>query len=105
MQCKVGDLAHIKKALRPTNVGLVVRCKAYLGHYSRGEMIPLNGELWAAFDTDDYWLIENDYADVETQFGAARESYIMDSWLEPIKPKGELTGTTTKKKIEDNIDA
>lgn len=105
MQCKKDDLCYIRKSLRPNNVGLVVQCKVYLGHYSRGEMIPMHGEQWMAFDTDDYWLIENNYGDIETQYGNSRESYIMDSWLEPIPPKSQDIGTTTKKKIEDNIDA
>ena len=93
MRCKLNDLCYIKKSLREPNIGLVVRCKRYLGYYERGSTIIISGESYLAFDSDDFWLIENDYCEIESQFGKAREGYIMDSWLEPIA------------KLEDNFDA
>jgi hypothetical protein len=83
MKCKLNDLAFITKALRQENIGKVVTCAKYLGYYERGATITINGEHWFAFDSDDYWLISGN---IETQFGQAKQSYIMDSWLTPIQP-------------------
>jgi hypothetical protein len=84
MKCSVGDLAFINKALRPENVGKVVTCVKYLGYYARGDVIVISGEHFYAFDSDNYWLIEA--SALETQFGASKVAYSMDSWLTPIKP-------------------
>ena len=81
---------------------MVVVCKKYLGYYSRGDKIEINGEIWFAFDTDDYWLIEQNYSDLETLYGKAKESYIMDSWLEPIEPKTKNTVQKLKKLFLNN---
>ena len=99
MRCKLNDLCYIKKSLREPNIGLVVRCKRYLGYYERGATIVISGESFLAFDTDDFWLIENDYGEIESHFGRAREGYIMDSWLEPIA-KLENDSDADKKIIE-----
>lgn len=82
-------------------MGLVVRCKRYLGYYERGATIIISGESFLAFDTDDFWLIENDYGEIEYQFGKAREGYIMDSWLEPIKKLD--AGSSADKKIIEHV--
>lgn len=101
MRCKVDDLCYIKKSLREPNIGLVVRCKKYLGYYERGSTIIISGESFLAFDSDDHWLVENDYGEIEYQFGRSREGYIMDSWLEPIKKLD--AGSSTEKKIVEHI--
>lgn len=105
MKCKLNDIAYIRKSLRPENIGLVVRCKTYLGYFIRGEDITISGEIYGAFDTDHYWMIENDCSELETQFGKSRESFILDSWLDPIVPKGEDTDIKTKIEFDDRIDA
>ena len=84
MNCKQGDLAYIKKAIRTSNIGKVVTCKKLLGHYERGDPIRHNGEVWAAYDTDHQWVIECKNS-LETQYGPCSEALIMDSWLIPIK--------------------
>jgi len=81
---KQGQLAFIKKALRPENVGKFVTCIRYLGYFSRGDTIEISGERYLAFDTDHYWIIKASALD--TQFGPSREAYSMDSWLQPIEP-------------------
>lgn len=86
MKCKLNDIAFIKKALRKENIGRVVTCTKYLGYYERGATITINGENWVAFDSDDYWEVSGN---IETQFGSAKQAYIMDSWLSPIKPLDE----------------
>jgi hypothetical protein len=83
MKCKQGDLAFIKKAIRKENIGRIVTCIKHLGHYKQGATIVINGENWLAPDSDHYWLISGN---IETQFGQAKQSYIMDSWLSPIEP-------------------
>ena len=96
MKCKLNDLCYIKKSLREANVGLVVQCKRYLGHYDRGATIVISGESYMAFDTDDYWIVENNYGEIESQFGKTREGYIMDSWLDPIRKLDSGTEKNTK---------
>ena len=84
-QCKEGQLAFIKKSLRPENIGKVVICQKYIGYYSRGDVVTVNGENWLAPDTDDYWVIYSE-SGIETQYGKSKIAYIMDSWLTPIDP-------------------
>lgn len=81
MKCKQGQLAFIIKSIRPENIGRIVTCSKYIGHYSRGDVVSVNGEQWTAFDTDDYWLIEGN---IETQYGPSKIAYTMDSWLKPL---------------------
>jgi hypothetical protein len=83
MNCKQGDLAFIKKAIRQENIGKVVTCVKHLGYYSRGDTITISGENWMAYDSDDYWLIDGN---LETMYGVASQAHIMDSWLSPIEP-------------------
>ena len=84
MNCKEGDLAYIKKAIRTENIGKIVRCKKHLGYFSRGDSVLWNGEAWAAYDTDDQWVIECK-SGLKTQYGSSTEALIIDSWLIPIK--------------------
>ena len=98
MKCKQGDLAFIKKALRKENIGRIVTCTRYLGYYERGAPIVINGETWFAFDSDDYWEVTGN---IDTQFGSAKQAYIMDSWLSPINPLGE--DKETDKSLEDDL--
>lgn len=105
-QCKLNDLAFIKKSLRPANVGLIVQCIQYLGTLSRGDVVSLNGENWTAFDSDDHWVIESKSGSIETQFGKSKIAYIPDSWLTPIKPlsdDGELDDVNLT--LEDELTA
>lgn len=81
---KQGQMAFIKKAIRPENVGKIVACQRYLGYYSQGDAIEISGEHYLAYDTDHYWIVTA--GNVETQFGPAKEGYTMDSWLTPIPP-------------------
>jgi hypothetical protein len=83
MKCKTGDLAFIKKAVRKENIGRIITCIKHLGHYKQGATIIINGEQWVAIGTDDFWLIQGN---IETMYGSAKQSYIPDSWLSPIKP-------------------
>lgn len=82
---KQGDLAFIKKSLRPVNIGMVVTCTQYLGYFIEGEDLEMHGELFKAPFTDNYWLITNQSGHIETQFGKSKEAYLPDLWLIPIK--------------------
>lgn len=94
MKCKQGDLAYIRKALRPENVGKIVTCKQMLGYYIMGETVTWNGENFLAPETDYMWVVYAKYG-VETMYGSSKEGMIADSWLQPIvppdPPKEELT--------------
>lgn len=103
MICELNDLAYIKKAIRPANVGLVVTCKTYLGYYLMDDIVEINGERWYAIVSDNYWLVENEHGSIETQFGLSKQSYVPDLWLTPIKTDGVLDDTEIKN--EDTIDA
>jgi hypothetical protein len=81
MKCKQGQMAFIIKSLRKENIGRVVTCEKYLGYYSKDDKIVMNGEVWLAPDTDDYWSVTGN---IETQYGPSAQAYIMDSWLRPI---------------------
>ena len=84
MNCKQGDLAYIRKALRQVNIGKIVTVKLLLGSYSKDETYLWNGEMFHAYDTDVHWVIESQ-SGIETQYGPSREAVIMDSWLIPIR--------------------
>lgn len=84
MICKQGDLAYIKKALRPENIGKIVTCKVLIGELKRGEPFIHNGEQWLAYDTDAHWVIQCT-SGLETQYGLSTEGFILDSWLIPIR--------------------
>ena len=85
MKCKANDLAYIIEAIRPANKGLVVLVKEYLGYYLKGDIIEVNKEHFQAIISDNFWVVENAYGEIETQFGNSKMAYIADSWLEPIK--------------------
>lgn len=87
MNCKNGDLAFIKNAVRKENIGLIVTCKENLGYFLKGDKIEISGELWEAVISDNYWLIESASNSIETMFGKARTAYGPDTWLFPIKPE------------------
>lgn len=93
MRCEKDDLAYIKSALRQANVGLAVECKEYLGYYLKDDIVEVYGEHFRAIISDNYWLIENGYGEIETQFGKSKVAYHPDTWLEPVK----------KKKLEDKV--
>jgi len=96
MHCKVNDLAFIRKALRPENIGLVIECKEYLGYYLRGDDIEMNGERWGAIISDNYWRIENSYGEIETMYGKSTVAISPDTWLEPIPTKKLIIHETTE---------
>lgn len=100
MKCKIGQICFIKKAIRQENIGRVVTCAKYLGYYSRGDTITISGEPWLAPDTDDYWCVTGN---IETQFGAASQAYIMDSWLSPIEPLPPEEADETDELLEDDL--
>ena len=105
MRCKLNDLAFINKSLRPANVGLVVTCKQSLGYYLIGDDLEMHGEFFKAPFSDNYWLIVNEYGQIDTQFGLSKEAYIPDLWLTPIM--GDLLGdeqdTHNITPIEDEV--
>lgn len=88
MQNKLGDLAFIKKSIRPENVGLIVECKDYLGYYLQGDIVEISGERYTAIVSDNYWLILSPSGSFLTQFGKAKNGFIPDLWLTPIKTDG-----------------
>lgn len=100
---KLNQLAFIKKSLRPINIGKIVNCKKYLGYYSKGDKINISGELYQAFDTDHYWIIESNSEILETQFGKSKEAYSMDSWLTPIPPLEDEDSTESQELTEDDL--
>lgn len=87
MNCKLGDLAFIKKSIRHENLGLIVTCKEHLGYFIKGDKIKISGELWEAVVSDNYWRIESASGSIETMFGKSKTAYGPDSWLFPIKPE------------------
>ena len=101
MKCKKGQLAFIKKAIRKENIGRVVTCVKYLGYYEKEATITINGEQWSAIDSGDFWLIEGN---IETMYGASRQSHIPDHWLSPLDelPPEELE--ETDKSLEDSLE-
>lgn len=102
MKCKQGEMAFIKKALRTENIGRVVTCKEMLGYFIQWEDLMYNGERWLAQDTDYIWVVQGN---LETQYGAAKEALIPDSWLQPIRPDGLDSDEDTTVKKSDTIDA
>lgn len=105
MICKRGDIAFIKKAIRQENIGLIVQCTKYLGYYLRGDYMQINGELWVAPHSDNYWLIESPSGSINTLFGMSKVAYGPDTWLSPIKPDCIDTDEDTDidNKIEDEV--
>jgi hypothetical protein len=84
MNCKLGDIAYIKKAIRKENIGLIVSVVSLLGSFKQGESYMWNGEQFLAYDTDSHWIIESK-SGIETQYGKSKQAVIMDSWLIPIR--------------------
>jgi hypothetical protein len=93
LKCKVGDLAYIIESIRPANKGLAVEVKEYLGYYLKDDIVEINKEHYKTIISDNYWIIENSYGEIETQFGKSKMAFCPDSWLEPIK----------KQKLEDKV--
>jgi len=77
IKCKVNDLAFIKKAIRPVNIGRVVTCKELLGKFAFGETIVWNGEEFASPEDDYMWVVSSS-GNLETQFGPSKEAMIPD---------------------------
>lgn len=86
MRCKINDLAFIRKALRPSNIGLIVQCTQLIGHLKKDDIFMVDGENWQAPDTGDYWQVTSASGSLETLFGKSKKGFIMDSWLTPINP-------------------
>ena len=105
MKCKLNDICFIVKSIRPVNIGLVVDCKEYLGYYLMDDIIEISGERYVAIISDNYWLIENKNSSIETHYGKAKNSYIPDLWLNPIKEDGLTDDTATEKTIENDVHA
>ena len=99
MRCKQGDLAFIRNALRPLNIGLVIECREYLGYYLQGDTIELNKEHFKAIISDNYWMIENSYGEIETHFGKSKMAFSPDTWLEPVPTKKLDAGVTTSDEL------
>lgn len=87
MICKLNDMAYIKKALRPANIGRVITCKELLGYFIQGEEYLWNGEVYLAQDTDYIWVVESP-SGLDTLYGKSLMATAPDSWLVPIKMDG-----------------
>ena len=98
MRCKLNDLAFIRKAMRPSNIGKVVQCKELLGKFERGENIMWNGEFYVSPDTDYIWVVTSK-SQLETLYGPSIEAFIADSWLTPIN--GEPSENFEEELAED----
>lgn len=98
MRCKVNDLAFIRKAMRPSNIGKVVQCKELLGKFERGEDIMWNGESFNSPDSDYIWVVTSK-SQLETLYGPSIEAFIADSWLTPIN--GEPSENFEEELAED----
>lgn len=103
MNCEKGDLAFIKKSIRPINVGLIVTCENYLGYYLQGDHIEISGEHWIAPISDNYWYIRSSNSSIETQYGKSSAAYIPDLWLTPIKAEPLEDDIETTATLDDEI--
>tara|TARA_B110000211_G_C13765658_1_gene415231 strand:+ start:53 stop:358 length:306 start_codon:yes stop_codon:yes gene_type:complete len=98
MRCKQGDYARIIFSIRPENIGRVVKVVEYIGRFQQGEQFEFRGMPCQCAVTDHHWWIEGD--DITILFGPSPKAYIADTWLEPIRPKEELTKETVKKELD-----
>lgn len=103
--CKLGDLAFIKKSMRPKNIGLVVSCHELLGYHLQCDIIELYGERWMAPISDTYWVIQSGSGSIDTEYGNSKIAYIPDSWLSPIKAEPLEDDVFTSEELTDNISA
>lgn len=103
MNCEKDDLAFIKKSLRPTNIGLVVECKEYLGYYLQDDIIEISGERWTALVSDNYWKVISESGSIDTMYGKSKVAYIPDLWLTPIKADKLGEDTDTSLTLDDEI--
>ena len=97
-KCKLNDICFIIKALRQSNIGKVVETVEYLGYFQKDEQFTWNGEVWTAIDTDHHWVIKGN---LDTMYGNSKLSYIMDSWLLPMKPEDSGAGVY---EVEDTLE-
>lgn len=104
MNCKPNDLAYIKKALRPVNIGRIVTCKELLGYFFKGEQLKWNGEMFVTFEADNYWVIESKMG-IETLYGNSTQAFCPDSWLIPIRGVEEELATETADELEEDYEA
>lgn len=104
MQCKLGDLAFIKKSLRPPNIGLIVQCTQLIGYLSKDEKFMWNGEQWAAPDTGDYWVVTSSSGSIETQYGKSTQAFILDAWLVPIPELPAEDDITAEETLTDTLE-
>ena len=88
MKCKQGDLARILFSIRPENIGRIVKVKEYIGKFQQGEEFQFRGMTCKCAVTDHFWWIEAD--DLQIGLGVSPQAYIADTWLEPIRPDGEV---------------
>ena len=79
---KKNELAFIIKANRPANIGRIVTAVSCIGKVEAGQKFEWNGEVWRSPITDNIWIIEGN---IETLYGSARQAYIPESWLKPIR--------------------
>jgi hypothetical protein len=101
-KCKLNDICFILKALRQSNIGKVVETVEYLGYFQKDEPFTWSGEVWTAFDTDHHWVVKGN---LETHYGTSELSYIMDSWLLPMKPEDSGEGVYEVEDIPEDIAA
>ena len=87
MKCKQGDLAKIVHAMRPENIGRIVRVKEYIGKFKQGDEFEFRSIPCKCFVSDHYWWIEAE--DLSLLIGPSPRAYIADSWLEPINPEND----------------
>lgn len=105
MQCRLGDLAFIRKSVRPPNIGLIVQCTELIGYIEKDAKFMWNGEQWAAPDTGDFWVITSSSSSLETQYGKSTQAFILDAWLTPIKPLPEEDDISTEQTLDNEVEA
>jgi hypothetical protein len=103
MRCKIGDLAFINKALRQSNIGLIVQCTELIGYLEKDEPFNWNGETWAAPGSDYYWIVTSTTGSIETQFGKSKQGFIADAWLTPIRELPEEDSLYTTEELTDDL--
>jgi hypothetical protein len=84
-RCKQGDLAFIIKAIRPSNIGLIVLVEEYVGYFQRGEEYYYGGLRLIAYDTGHAWKVTSSSKSIDTIDGKSNFALTIDTWLTPIK--------------------
>lgn len=85
LRCKQGDLAFVIKAIRQSNIGLIVLVEEYVGYFQRGEEYYYGGLRLVAYDTGHVWKVTSSSKSIDTIDGKSNFALTIDTWLTPIK--------------------